>query len=223
MSGCAGNSRRRLNNPPVAVGTGRCPPHRPVLALLTHTVPTLEISSPIPFRLHGLPQHCIAPVFSGSVSSTGPCLGISLAGRLPSTCSAGSSLPLFARGPEGALFLCMHGAFDSAGPRRTRAGVRRSLPSWQPDAVGSLHRWISELNTQPTDTPVQRFKCSLTAALTWLGARVERYSFPRTTLSFATPCRFIPALSRFANLSAWPCGPPKAMKTSPVHTSPFRM
>ena len=52
------------------------------------------------------------------------------------------------------------------------------LPSWQPDAVGSLHRWISELNTQPTDTPVQRFKCSLTVALTWLGARVVRYSFP---------------------------------------------
>src|ERR1019366_7981434 len=33
-------------------------------------------------------------------------------------------------------------------------------------------------NTQPTDTPVQRFKCSLATALTWLGARVIRYSFP---------------------------------------------
>src|ERR1035441_7161314 len=30
----------------------------------------------------------------------------------------------------------------------------------------------------PTDTPVQRFKCSLTTALTWLGARAARYSFP---------------------------------------------
>src|ERR1039458_8707870 len=30
----------------------------------------------------------------------------------------------------------------------------------------------------PTDTPVQRFKCSLTTALAWLGARAARYSFP---------------------------------------------
>ena len=46
------------------------------------------------------------------------------------------------------------------------------------DAVGSPKHPISELNTQPADTPVQRFKCSITAALTWLGARVVRYSFP---------------------------------------------
>src|ERR1019366_8113561 len=52
------------------------------------------------------------------------------------------------------------------------------LPSLQSDAVGSLHHLISELNTQPTDTPVQRFKCSLTTALAWLGARVVRYTFP---------------------------------------------
>ena len=31
---------------------------------------------------------------------------------------------------------------------------------------------------QPADTPVQRFKCGLTTALAWLGARVVRYSFP---------------------------------------------
>src|ERR1039457_2583200 len=37
---------------------------------------------------------------------------------------------------------------------------------------------FSELNTQPTDTPVQRFKYSLATALTWLGARGIRYSFP---------------------------------------------
>jgi hypothetical protein len=52
------------------------------------------------------------------------------------------------------------------------------LPSLQSDAVGSLHHLISQLNTQPTDTPVQRFKCSLTTALAWLGARAVRYSFP---------------------------------------------
>ncbi len=52
------------------------------------------------------------------------------------------------------------------------------LPSDQPDTVGFPHRKISELYTQPTDTPVQRFKCGLTAALAWLGARVVRYAFP---------------------------------------------
>jgi hypothetical protein len=46
------------------------------------------------------------------------------------------------------------------------------------DTMGFLKRVISELNTLPADTPVQRFKCSLTTALTWLGARVVRYSFP---------------------------------------------
>src|SRR5947207_8591459 len=51
-------------------------------------------------------------------------------------------------------------------------------PSVLSDAVGSLHHTISELNTQPTDTPVQRFKCSLTTVLAWLGARAVRYSFP---------------------------------------------
>src|ERR1022692_227961 len=44
--------------------------------------------------------------------------------------------------------------------------------------MGILEYCFSELNTQPTDTPVQRFKCSLATALTWLGARVIRYSFP---------------------------------------------
>ena len=34
-----------MNAVAVAVGTAvaRCPPHRPVLALLTHTVPTLDV------------------------------------------------------------------------------------------------------------------------------------------------------------------------------------
>src|SRR5207245_10181709 len=51
------------------------------------------------------------------------------------------------------------------------------LPSVRADAVGSPEPLISELNTQPTDTPVQRFKCDVTAALAWLGARVARYAF----------------------------------------------
>ena len=36
---------------------------------------------------------------------------------------------------------------------------------------------FSELNGLPTYTPVQRFKCALTGALAWLGAKVDRYSF----------------------------------------------
>jgi hypothetical protein len=44
--------------------------------------------------------------------------------------------------------------------------------------MGFPDRLISELDTQPTDAPVQRFKCSLTATLTWLGARMIRYIFP---------------------------------------------
>ena len=52
------------------------------------------------------------------------------------------------------------------------------LPSGWPDAVSSPNCLISELHTLPTDAPVQRFKCGLTTALAWLGAGVDRYSFP---------------------------------------------
>jgi hypothetical protein len=68
----------------------------------------------------------------------------------------------------------MHEVFDSAGPLRTRAIVRRRIAFWHSHAMGIPKRLISELNTQPTDTPVQRFKCALTAALAWLGARMIR-------------------------------------------------
>ena len=44
--------------------------------------------------------------------------------------------------------------------------------------MGFPKHLISELDTQPTDTPVQRFKSILATALTWLGARVVRYTFP---------------------------------------------
>jgi len=75
-------------------------------------------------------------------------------------------------------FLCMHGVFDSAGPLRARAIAHSHIAFWRTDTMGFLKREISELNTQPTDTPDQRFKCDLTTALTWLGARVVRYAFP---------------------------------------------
>ena len=82
---------------PVGMAVTHHPPDRPVLALLTHTVPTLEEGMPRPIsNLHTLPQHYSAPAFSGSVSSTGPCLGSSLADRLPSMPSAVRS-PVFVR------------------------------------------------------------------------------------------------------------------------------
>jgi len=72
----------------------------------------------------------------------------------------------------------MRGVFDSAGTRCTcaiahrlvafRVAWHRRLPAFP----------FSELNTQPVYTPVQRFKCSLTTALAWLGARMVRYAFP---------------------------------------------
>ena len=71
-------------------------------------------------------------------------------------------------------FLCMLGVYDSAGPPRTRESVRSHIAFWYSHAMGIPHRLISELNTQPTDAPVQRFKCDLAAALAWLGARMIR-------------------------------------------------
>ena len=75
-------------------------------------------------------------------------------------------------------FLCMPGVFDSAGPLRTHISARSRVAFWHYDAMGVPIRPISELNTHPTDAPVQRFECGLAAALAWLGARVVRYSFP---------------------------------------------
>src|SRR5882762_2015949 len=66
---------------------------------------------------------------------------------------------------------------------------------------------ISELNTQPAYSPVQRFKCGLSTALAWLGARVVCYAFLCMTLSFTTPRRFIPTLSRLEARSTLPCVP----------------
>jgi hypothetical protein len=75
-------------------------------------------------------------------------------------------------------FRCMPGVFDSAGPLRTHTCARSRVAFWRYYTMDVPIRTISELNTQPTDAPVQRFECGLTAALAWLGARVVRYSFP---------------------------------------------
>jgi hypothetical protein len=68
----------------------------------------------------------------------------------------------------------MHGVFDSAGPPHTRAIVCRRVAFWYSHTMCIPERLISELNIQPTDAPVQRFKCDLTATLAWLGARMIR-------------------------------------------------
>src|SRR6266542_3509676 len=75
----------RPGGPPGAVGTAvtRCPPHRPVLALLTHTVPTLEMSTPGPLWHARTPGPLELPMCSGTVSSIGPMAG-NLLGRPPS-------------------------------------------------------------------------------------------------------------------------------------------
>ncbi len=73
-----------------------------------------------------------------------------------------------------------------------------------------MEHTISELNFQPTDTPVQRFKCDVAAALAWLGARVARYAFPvrlfhsllHTGLSRRYPDRSVCATSQQQDQSA---------------------
>jgi len=74
-------------------------------------------------------------------------------------------------------FLRMLGVFDSAGRAAARGCRATALVAFlQSDAVGSPHHLISSLNTQPTDTPVQRFK-------------VQPYDCPRMARGqwFATP------------------------------------
>ena len=68
----------------------------------------------------------------------------------------------------------MPGASDSAGPLRTRGNVRSRVAFWGTDTMGDPEQILSKLNTLPTDTPIQRFECDLTAAPAWLGARVAR-------------------------------------------------
>jgi hypothetical protein len=96
-----------------------------------------------------------------------------------------SSRPAYCRGRRRGLPVLAHGVSLHAWGLRLRGTAPRSryrdcalLPSVLSDAVGFPEHTISELNTQPTNTPVQRFKCDVAAALTWLGARVVRYSFP---------------------------------------------
>src|SRR5450631_4144696 len=69
-------------------------------------------------------------------------------------------------------------------PWTSRLPPTAVLPSVLRDAVGALiarFRSSQLRDTQPTYTPAQRFKCDLTIALAWLGARMVRYSWPVTS------------------------------------------
>ena len=75
-------------------------------------------------------------------------------------------------------FLCVRRVFDSAGPRGTRVIAPRVIAFRTRERRPLPDLRISELNTSPTYTPIQRFECALTTALAWLGARLVRYSLP---------------------------------------------
>jgi len=94
----------------------------------------------------------------------------------------------------------MLGVFDSAGRVAARAGAHALLPSLQSDAVGSPHHLISELNTQPTDTPVQRLQVQPYDCPRMARGQGGSLHLPCTTLSFATPCRFYPGAIQIDNL-----------------------
>jgi len=86
-----------------------------------------------------------------------------------------------ATGPPGSRAWSFSACLGSLTPRgrATLAVTRRRVVAFLASERRRLpESVISELYTQPTDTPVQRFECGLTTALTWLGVRVVRYAFP---------------------------------------------
>ena len=101
-------------------------------------------------------------------------------------------------------FLCVRGVFDSAGPRCTRVIALRVIAFRFRGHRPLPDSQISELKIPPAYSPVQRFECSLTTALAWLGARLVRYSLSCVNFPFTAPRRFIPTLSLPV------CSPPRS-------------
>ena len=95
-----------------------------------------------------------------------------------------SSRPRTSTGSLGSRAWSFYACLGSSTPQgRDALAMARTavLPSVLRDAVGALDSRFrsSQLrDTQPAYTPVQRFQCGLATALTWLGARMVRYSFP---------------------------------------------
>ena len=150
----------------------RCPPHRPVLALLLpQPFPQLLQKSLCVFPLHvGLIAHRVHPPARATLPA------------------GGHAVSRFSR----MEFLRMPGVFDSAGPRRTRAGVRRVV------AFLALRR---RRLPAPVDFgaqyPAYRYPCPTLQVQPYDCPRMARGQggsllLPCTTLSFATPCRFYP-------------------------------
>jgi len=89
-------------------------------------------------------------------------------------------------------FLCMHGVFDSAGPRRTCVVVRHVvafLTVWRRRLP-----WIDFFGAQ---YPAYRYPCPTLQVQPYDCPHMARGQggslfLPCTTLSFATPCRFYP-------------------------------
>ena len=207
-----------LENNIVAVGTAvaSCPPHRPVLAQLAHTVPTSECATPsrspaarvspalyctgvlwlgvqhrpMPGSLLGRPPslRALRRRFTALVRALRRYYAVA---RLPAAVHEGLTahrvLPPVrptawrtTTGSPGSRAWSFSACLGSQTPQDlcalafARAAV---LPSGAPTPWASRNV-ISKLNTLPTDTPDQRFKCSLATALTWLGAGVVRYAFP---------------------------------------------
>jgi hypothetical protein len=167
---------------------------------LAHTLQPLWPASPTRRVWHGC-GCCVFSLVRGLPSTTS-------AGRLPALVRllrryyAAVRLPTVVRGGLAALRVLLpvrgfspgrrrdlpvlaHGVSQHAWGlrlRRVESGLTLSSalvwPSVRFDTVGTRGQRISELNTQPADAPVQRFKCGLAATLAWLGVRVVRYSFP---------------------------------------------
>src|SRR5260370_37193915 len=105
------------------------------------------------------------------------------------TCGRRRGLPVLAHGVSlHAWGLRLRGAAP-----RSRYRECALLPSVRADAVASPKPLISELNTQPTDSPVQRFKCDVTAPLTCLGARVAPSALSVRPFHCRLPTRFYTA------------------------------
>src|SRR5215831_18573678 len=147
-------------------------------------------------------------------------------------------LPLIAFSSRPTLLLCgrrrglpvlAHGVSLHAWGLRLRRTTAHSRYRAQPCCLlvrrrhGLPEPLISELDTQPTDTPVQRFESSLAAALAWLGARVVRYTFPVRLFHSRVGSRAGAAFRRFSLSVAprflWECLTNRTVNPFPVPAS----
>ena len=142
------------------------------------------------------------PARGPTLRSSGPTLRSSDAAPLRRTSAASlrSTGRGWARGTAGtSRFSCMERSrvrrvWDSAGRMaRLALSPRILLPSLPPYEVGVPKGVIAELNGRPACSPVNACRVPTGANGHDSHAVAGRYCLPRKTLSFSTPCRFIPA------------------------------